>query len=151
MKLEETVKQLEANRRMRSSEEVVAFEKALEYISTLNKLNDLELLERLHLVFDDDTEHHEIMFGLVHLLENADVDMQIIALVKALPRLKALAPEWAKILHFRLLNDAVSRESYREVLKTEVEPSHIIAARELLTEIASHEPEPLSTYARSIL
>ena len=104
---------LEANRLMRSPDEVTAFETALAELARYPKL---ERLPDLHLVLDDRCEHQEVMFGLVHFLESFDVNEQVWAFVDVIPKLIKQSPNWTKILHVRILNDDLALALYRELL-----------------------------------
>lgn len=142
-----TIEILKINRLMRTSSEVAAFEEAL---AALTGLSDESLLPALHLVLDDNCAHHEVMFGLVHFIETFQMSSQSRALLSVLPQLVKQAPEWAKILHFRILNDDLARECYRQLL-LEKEWTSLDIAHDILLDIARNEDEPLKSAARSIL
>jgi len=67
---------------MRSDEEFRAFEDALTFLAAHPDPNDLP---DLHLALDDDCDQHEVMFGLVHFIEDFDVDAQIWAFLDVMP------------------------------------------------------------------
>jgi hypothetical protein len=104
---------LQANRLMRSPEEIAAFEKALTELAENPKNEDLP---SLHLVLDDGCEQQEVMFSLVHFLESFDVKKQIEAFVFVVPQLIVTAPEWTRILHNRILNDESACRLYQNIL-----------------------------------
>lgn len=104
---------LQANRLMRSPEEVTAFENAL---AQLEKNPKNEYLPSLHLVLDDGCEHQEVMFGLVHIMESFNVKEQLEAFVSVAPQLIIAAPEWTGSLHNRILNDESACRLYQEIL-----------------------------------
>ena len=97
---------LQANLLMRSPDEVEAFETALAELARKPKL---ERLPDLHLVLDDECEHQEVMFGLVHFLESFEFNEQVRAFVDVITKLIKQAPNWTKILHDRILNDNLAR------------------------------------------
>lgn len=141
------LEQLKFNRLLRSPSEVSAFEAAL---AALSKTPNDDLLPALHLVLDDNSLHHEVMFGLVHYLESFDVKSQMRAFLDVLPQLARQAPEWTSILHFRILNDDHARACYRQELTAAGEPSRSIAT-DILAGIARDEGEPLRSAARQVL
>jgi len=104
---------LEANRLLRSPDEVAQFEKTLE---TLAQNPDSADLPSLHLILDDACEQPEVMFSLVHFLESFDVQEQIQAFIQVMPNLVKRAPEWTAILHSRIMNDEGARSVFNEKL-----------------------------------
>ena len=126
---------LEANKLMRSPDEVIAFENAL--VSLADRPQDEEDLPDLHLILDDRCEQPEVMFGLIHFLESFDVSAQIQAFVTVVPQLMLVASEWTRILHSRILNDDDACRLYRDILHSlnSQEPNFV---RQLLEESASY-------------
>jgi hypothetical protein len=102
---------LEANRLLRSPDEVAQFEQTLE---TLAQNPDLADLPSLHLILDDACEQSEVMFSLVHFLESFDVQEQVQAFIQVMPDLMKRAPEWTAILHSRIMNDEIGRSMFNE-------------------------------------
>ncbi|MEP0886577.1 Imm30 family immunity protein [Trichocoleus sp. ST-U3] len=88
------------------------------------------------LILDDECEHHEVMYGLIHFLESFDENAQLQALVDVAPQLIVRAPDWTKILHYRILNDDPSRALHKEVLQSANSENREIAYQ-LLKEIAA--------------
>jgi hypothetical protein len=86
---------MKANRFMRSRAEVVAFDEAMAHLAKHPKN---EYLPELHLILDDECEHHEVMYGLIHFLESFDAKEQFQALIDVIPELILRAPEWTKTL-----------------------------------------------------
>jgi hypothetical protein len=125
---------LEANKLMRSPDEVTAFENALASLANHPKNEDLP---GLHLILDDRCEQPEVMFGLIHFLESFDVSAQIQAFVTVVPQLIIVGSEWTKILHSRILNDDYACRLYRDILHSlnSQEPNFV---RQLLEESASY-------------
>lgn len=106
---------LKANKLMRSREEVLAFDNALtELAESTADVN----LEELHLVFDDNCEHEEVMWGLVHFLESFDASQQLQALLNVVQKLAVSAPEWTEIIHYRIFNDEPTRFLYQDMLRS---------------------------------
>ncbi len=106
---------LEANRLLRSPDEVTRFEQALEQLA---KKPDPADLPSLHLVLDDDCQQSEVMFSLVHFLESFDVRAQVEAFIQVMPDLVKRAAEWTAILHSRIMNDAIARSAFEERVRS---------------------------------
>ncbi len=111
---------LQANRLMRSDDEIAAFENALAELANNPKS---EYLPELHLVLDDQCQHEEVMFSLVHFLESFDVKEQLQAFLHVLPKLLDSAPEWTRIIHTRILNDELTSALYHNTVQ--IRPKHL--------------------------
>ncbi len=105
---------LRENRLMKTSEEARVFEEVLEAIA---EHPDEKYLQELHLVLDDECEHHEVMFGLVHFLESFDMQKQIETFIDVMPQLMITAPEWTQIIHYRIINNESACKIYQNSLK----------------------------------
>lgn len=106
---------LKASKLMRSREEVLAFDNALTELAE----NTVDVdLEELHLILDDNCEHKEVMWGLVHFLESFDASMQLQALLNVVDKLVVSAPEWTEIIHYRIFNDEPTRFLYQDMLRS---------------------------------
>lgn len=105
---------LKKNRLMKTSEEVSIFEETLEKIA---ERADDKYLKDLHLILDDDCEKPDVMFSLVHLLESFDPQKQLEAFIAVIPQLMITAPEWTKIIHYRIINDELACKIYQESLE----------------------------------
>jgi len=104
---------LNRNRLLRHSEEIYAFENAL---NELAENQNSDYLEDLHLVLDDRCEQPDVMFGLIHLLESFELEEQLRAFVSIVSKLMITAPDWTQILHNRILNDEPACKLYKEIL-----------------------------------
>jgi hypothetical protein len=71
-------------------------------------LNEIDHISNLCLGFDDETEHDEIMFGLVHAIESYDktfgLEKSLTKIAESFPVMLPQAKEWTKIIHKRILN-----------------------------------------------
>jgi hypothetical protein len=105
---------LEANRLMRSPDEVTRFEQTLEKLAQNPNPADLP---SLHLILDDNCEQSEAMFSLVHFLESFEAQEQVEAFIQVMPDLVKRAAEWAAILHSRIVNDDVARSVFEEEMQ----------------------------------
>lgn len=147
MKENALIEKMNANRFMRSHAEVIAFEEAM---AELAKNPKNEYLPELHLVLDDECEHHEVMYGLIHFLESFDEKEQLQALIDVAPKLIVRAPDWTKTLNYRILNDDSARALYKELLPS-ANPESREVVYQLLKEIAANESPPLSSRAEFVL
>jgi hypothetical protein len=66
-----------ANLKLQNLESVRRFDALLAEVAGHHEPESLPLLFRL---FDDNTEHHEVMFGLVHLVERFELSQYVAAL-----------------------------------------------------------------------
>lgn len=145
----ELVSQLESNRQLRSPEQVAAFDEALERLTGVGEMKEKDLTD-LFKVFSDDCENEEVMFGLVHLIEDSDLRDMLRAFISAVPEMSKRAPEWVKLFHYRILNSDRARALYGEMLTgSDLDTRRMI--RHVLTEIATAESPPLSTRAGAVL
>ncbi len=86
------IKILQENRLMKTPQEINLFEETLEKLA---KYPDDKHLKDLHLILDDNCEHPEIMFSLLHFLEDFETQQQIQAFIEVIPHLMITAPDAA--------------------------------------------------------
>jgi len=139
---------LQSSRHLRSREEVLAFDAALGKMPPEEL--DIEHLQRLFLVLDDDCDHPEVMYGLVHFLECFHEEDFLEAFVYVIPELDTYAADWVKTLHYRILNSDEARSCFPTVLRR-APPKNQEVVRGILQEISVREPAPLSSYATEVL
>ncbi|MDJ0552973.1 MAG: Imm30 family immunity protein [Microcoleaceae cyanobacterium MO_207.B10] len=108
------IKILQENRLMKTPQEINIFEDTLEKIA---QHPNNENLKDLHLILDDNCEHPEIMFSLVHFLEDFELQKQIQDFIEVIPQLMITAPEWTKIIHYRIINDESACKVYQNSLE----------------------------------
>ena len=122
---------------LRNANEVHDFEEAIENIISLQ---DVILVKDLCSGFDDQTNEHEVMFGLIHAIEEFEGEEGLCEMAKAVPDMLPHAKGWATILHYRILNHAPSRQLYAKVLtKINLRVKNIIVG--ILKEIKDEAPE----------
>ncbi len=108
------------------------------------------VLPTLYAAFDDATRQPEVMWGLVHVVEEAPLEAGMAALIAAIPLMQERAPEWCALLHTRLLNDQDARACYRRLLRGL--PSTTSApAQRFLQHLLENAPSPLPQLIRSAL
>jgi hypothetical protein len=106
---------LQQNRLLRTREEVLAFDEALDALAACPQLRVKDRLPDLVLVFDDATENHEVMFRILHCLETFDIKANLVALAEAGPIVHHQAPEWIKLLLGRILYDDDAWPEFKQI------------------------------------
>lgn len=139
------------NRSLKNQKEISVFEYT---ISSILNLKDLNHIKNLCLGFDDETEHNEVMFGLIHAIESYDKvygsEQSLKKLSESLPYMLPHAKEWAKILHKRILNHEPSCKIYAKVItKADVNIKKI--ALQLITEIKERNPKRFESSVNNFL
>jgi hypothetical protein len=123
--------QLIENRLMRNFEETEQFEEAM------NKLYSEENLENIPFyceAFDDDTEHREVMFGMIHGIENYDnifsSEVVMKKLIDSVFYFNNNSNDWQEIIFLRIVNDENSRNILTSILK--INPNNEIINKVIL-------------------
>lgn len=109
------IKILQDNQLMRSFDEVMAFEQALEELAQNPNFDNLS---SLHLILNDDCQQPDVMFSLVHFIESFNVQEQIQAFIQVIPILIEQAPQWTEILYTRINNDKTARTVFETTLQS---------------------------------
>ena len=138
---------LNANRLIRSREEFEAFEAALAEIAADPDPQDLP---DLFLVLDDGCEESEVMFGLVHFLETFERKPRLQVFLDVVPEMMTQAPDWVRVLHYRILNNDEAREYYKQLLRSAPAIQQQVV-RPLLEEIAQNKKPLLAARAQAVL
>lgn len=107
------IKQLYDNRIMDSDEEFELFEDAMANLADIADIKDIPMLCT---AFDDRTKESEVMFGLIHLIEDFDEEKSVEYIVQGILKIMDYAYDWAMILTRRILNSENDRKVYRMVL-----------------------------------
>jgi hypothetical protein len=109
---------------------------------------DPALLPELLRVFTDRTDNHEVMWGLLHLVEDFPAEDFYAAMLDVLPLDDAR--EWIEILHFRTLNSDTARQAFSIALAAASGPG-AAASRAILEQIVQRDQPPLRDRARVVL
>jgi hypothetical protein len=143
--IELEAEKLYTNRLMQDNEQIALFEEALERIGGEQDPQHIPLLCR---AFDDETEHYEVMYGMVHAVERYDKfssPVQATAeFIKAIPLMLPQAAEWLETLLFGILNDDASRQVFAEQLVIS-SPDVQSQVRDALRKIVADDPEAFQT------
>jgi hypothetical protein len=78
-------------------------------LAAIEPLDDADLAASLALLFDDNEPHDELMFSLIHFIEQLPSKAYIAALLASAPSLAKTAPYWATVLLIRVLNSEETR------------------------------------------
>ncbi len=147
MDIQAEILKLKKNRFLRNVLEVNNFESAIENIVSLN---DVNLIKDLCAGFDDQTEDDEVMFGLIHAIEDFDGEKGLFETAKAIPSMLPHAKGWATVLNYRVLNHEPSRRKYGDVLKkVDVVTKDLIV--KILNDIKEEDPARFETSVNEVL
>jgi hypothetical protein len=136
MNVTQLIEKLNANKFMRSDEEVMSFDFTL---AELALHPNSEYLPALYLVFDDRCEQHEVMYGLIHFLESFELKDQLQAFIDTIDRMVVNAKEWTMILLYGILNQDLSRNLYSQMLHSNHSQNRDLCTH-LLREIVPMNP-----------
>ncbi|NEQ35778.1 MAG: hypothetical protein F6K40_05560 [Okeania sp. SIO3I5] len=133
------IKILQENRLMKTPQEIKIFEETLEKIAQHpNNYN----LKDLHLILDDNCQHPEIMFSLVHFLEDFELQKQTQVFIEVIPQLMITASEWTKIIHYRIINDESACKLYQNSLELANQKTPHFLYQLLLESVKNHLNSP---------
>lgn len=93
---------------------------ALRFEDTLGQvaaLNDPACIAALLPMLDDDTDHDEIMFSIIHTIERFDDATYVKSIVDHLGSFFSVSPRWAVIVHMRILNSPPTFAAYADYIK----------------------------------
>lgn len=138
--IELATQQLRDNRLMKNNEQIGLFEEAIEQISDNEDVGHISALCQ---GFDDNTEHSEVMFGLIHTIEGYDrfssPSEAISNFIQAAPTMLPHAADWLRIMLVRILNDANSRPLFSQLLASS-SPNSKEPIRAVLQKISADDP-----------
>jgi len=134
------------SRLMRSEAEVAAFEDAR---IKLSEQGNSAVLPYFFAAFDDATEQHEVMWGLVHEVEGFDLETYLKEMVSAAPSMIQQAKEWLIIMHKRILATRGAYAVYREIL-SELPVGSVQVLGPVLEEFVT-EKAPVGERARTLI
>lgn len=130
---------------MQTTAETDEFDEIIGKLARVEPL-DPRLLPDLLLSFIDDTEHQEVMWSLLHHVEDYPAEFYVAQLVAALPHMSPHAREWALLLLGRTLNSNACRPLLRVAWQAlSGEHQHALAA--LFDELVQQAPARASHVA----
>lgn len=143
--IEFAIQQLRDNRLMETDEQLSIYEQVLDQIGNDE---DVTHIPALCQAFDDNTEHREVMVGLVHIIEGyADFSSrkeELSYFLQGAPAMLPHAADWLRTMLVRILNHDKSRELFGELLaNSEASIKELI--RVALQKISSEDPNIFQT------
>lgn len=106
------IQQLVNSRKLSTDEEYVLFESALQALQMSITIDDIGDICK---AFCDDTEDDEVMFGIIHLIEQLQGEEYLKEIAICTPDMKA-AHNWAMTLNKRIINSQKYFEKYIEII-----------------------------------
>jgi hypothetical protein len=113
---QEQLAHLRSCRFLKNRQEVDTFESTLAEISRLGNVTQGET-EDLYRLLTDSSAQQDVLWGLLHLIEDFDQDIWLPAFVDVLPEMKAQSPEWADTITARILNGDGTRPVFQTLLR----------------------------------
>lgn len=142
----EFMNQLYSNRLLRDRQEIEKFEEGLEMLSEVIQEDDIS---ELCGIFDDNTMDDEVMFGLIHLIEQFQGKGYLECIAKYSPNMNR-AHNWAMVLNKRILNSQKYFEQYVEVI-VNIESKYQAPIMELLMDVKNDNQEKFGEKVNYIL
>ena len=139
--------ELNKNRIMTTYDETIAFDNALGQLPESISQDDLR---SLLLVFDDNCEHIEVMWGLIHAVEVYDDQSLVVAYLETVQSMVQNADSWALLIMGRLLNNESCRNILAEQLSIAEEPAKTVAIS-ILDRILAEGKRMLPSHALLVL
>ena len=118
------IQQLINSRKLSTDEEYVLFEGALQALHLNITIDDIAEICK---AFDDDTKDDEVMFGIIHLIEQLQGDMKE-------------AHDWAMTLNKRIINSQKYFEKYIEIIG-DLEKEYKEKILKLLVDVKNDNPK----------
>ena len=90
------------------------------------------------------------MFGLIHFLEDYEMNTYLNGLAKSLPKMLQNAKEWVLILNKRILNSEQYRNAYAEIIKV-MEEQYKKLIINLMNEIKLDNPKKFESLVNDFI
>ncbi len=87
-------------------------------LGQISSLDDQDCIRLLLPFLDDNAEYDEMIFSIVHTIEQFDDDTYINELLTNISSLFSKSPRWTIILHMRILNSQTALDAYEARIKT---------------------------------
>ncbi len=141
------INELYKNRMLNTDEEIEKFE---EISCNLFEVMQEEDIVDLCRVFDDNTGNHEMMFGLIHLIEAFSSEKALEFTVLGVANMTVSAPDWAKIIMYRHLNGENSRKMLKHAISvSEIQTQQIMVS--LLNTIKAEDFDRFGTAVDEVI
>ena len=129
-------KKLLETRKLSTEKDIKIFENTIEKICSYKKP---EYIISLCKGFCDDTEDYEVMYGLVHAIENLGADNYLYWTFFGMINMKE-AKEWSKIFMYGMLNDEIEFNRCPDLIKKMPQDNRIYIF-DVLNEIKNEDNE----------
>ena len=130
------IQQLINSRKLSTDEEYVLFEEALQALHLNITIDDIAEICK---VFDDDTKDDEVMFGIIHLIEQLQGEEYLKKIAICTPDMKE-AHDWAMTLNKRIINSQKYFEKYIEIIG-DLEKEYKEKILKLLVDVKNDNPK----------
>ncbi len=104
-------------------------------LAEIHELHDADSIPLLIDFFDDDCEYDELMFSIIHTIEDFNDEVYVKKVFKKLEDFYRDAPRWASIVHMRILNSSPTLAAYINELKVSANKKQVEVLRTMLEEI----------------
>lgn len=105
------------NRLIRNDEEFEIFDSTLDLLCN-ETIEANDIISLIH-VLDDNTEDIEVMYRLIHLIEEyISSEESYIMLLNGISDIVNNSPEWSRVIMYRLLNDDDSVVKLKKIVKS---------------------------------
>ncbi|HEX2926306.1 MAG TPA: Imm30 family immunity protein [Ruminiclostridium sp.] len=151
MNVDKEIQQLIDNRLLRDESEIQSYEDA---IINIMKSDDIKTICKMCMGFDDNTEHHEVMYSLVHALEKYSTkfndESSLVELANGIINMIPHAIKWAETLNKRVLNHGPSRANFAKIISTlQVDTRMVII--DLLKDLKNRKPDLFANKVDEVL
>ena len=130
------IQQLVNSRKLSTNEEHVLFEDALQALQKSITIADIAEICK---AFCDDTKDDEVMFGLIHLIEQLQGEEYLKKIAICTPDMND-AHDWAMTLNKRIINSQKYFEKYIEIIG-ELEKEYKEKILKLLVDVKNDNPK----------
>ncbi len=130
------IQQLINSRKLSTNEEYVLFEGALQALQASITIDDIAEICK---AFCDDTKDDEVMFGIIHLIEQLQGEEYLKKIAICTPDMKE-AHDWAMTLNKRIINSQKYFEKYIEIIG-ELEKEYKEKILKLLVDVKNDNPK----------
>ena len=130
------IQQLINARKLNTNEEYELFEGALQALQASITIDDIAEICK---AFYDDTQDDEVMFGIIHLIEQLQGEEYLKTIAICTPDMKD-AHDWAMTLNKRIINSQKYFEKYIEIIG-ELEKDYKKKILKLLVDVKNDNPK----------
>ena len=106
-------------------------------LAEIHELHDVDSIPLLINFFDDNCEYDELMFSIIHTIEDFRDEIYVEKIIGKLEDFYRNAPRWASIVHMRILNSRPTLDAYINELKTSTSKKQFEVLRDMLSEIGA--------------